>query len=180
MKSYFYLVFQKKGGLESKTGRERYREKNIVHPEVIGKSSHYVLRHWNMYPYSKDSRAFVDDENTHIQDCEDNEDNERLSIKSSRSGDDRIDSNYSERENVEGKWVSFSMYFAVFKKMSSISWIISSSADLNDGTEEYEPSMSVPQFVVTLTGLDSKLFPKEGDADDDLVDMLDDDLEPGN
>lgn len=50
--------------------------------------------------------------------------------------------------------------------------------DPNSGTEEYEPSMSVPQFVVTLTGLDSKLFPKD-DADD-LMDILNDDLEPGN
>ena len=50
--------------------------------------------------------------------------------------------------------------------------------DLQSSTEEYEPPMSMPQFVVTLTGLNSKLFPKN-DADD-LMDMLNDDLEPGN
>ena len=46
------------------------------------------------------------------------------------------------------------------------------------GQDEYEPAMSVPQFVVTLTGLDSNMFPK--DDVDDLVDMLTDDLEAGN
>lgn len=27
--------------------------------------------------------------------------------------------------------------------------------------EEYDPSQNMPQFVVTLTGLDPKLFPQE-------------------
>ena len=50
--------------------------------------------------------------------------------------------------------------------------------DAQFDTEEYEPTMSMPQFVVTLTGLDSKLFPK-GEADE-LMDMLNDDLDSGN
>lgn len=42
-----------------------------------------------------------------------------------------------------------------------------------ESIEEYDPSKNVPQFVVTLTGLDPKLFPNEdiemGDIDPSML-----------